>query len=94
MLEVMKGREMDRTENRRRRRKGDRKMKDLMNTLKAGVTLRCKYREKMLHKQRSSTTGLAQGGIKEIVAGKSILGRVVEGGRDQRAGRSFQKNGE
>lgn len=65
-----------------------------MNTLRAGVTLRCKHREKTLPQQRSFTTGLARGGIEEMVAGRSSLGRVEAEGRGVRAGRSFQRSGE
>lgn len=94
MLEVTKGKEKAWTENRRRRRKGDRKMRDLMNSSRAGVTLRYKYREKTLPQQRSFTTGLAQGGIEERVAGRSSLGRVGAEGRGVRAGKRFQRSGE
>ena len=94
MLEATKGREMDQTENRGKRRKGDRRMKVLLKTSKAGVNLRCKHREKTLLQPRSFTTGLVQGGIKEKVAGKSNLGRVEAEERGVRAGRSFQKSGE
>lgn len=91
MLEATKGREMVQTENKRKRRKGDRKMRDLTNTPRAGVTLRCRHKEKT---QRSSTTGLAQGGIEEKVAGRSSLERVEAVGRRVRAGRRFQRSGE
>lgn len=94
MLEATKGREMDQTENRGKRRKGDRRRKVLLKISRAGVTLRCKHREKTLLQPRSFTTGLAQGGIEEKVAGKSSLGRAEAEGRGVKAGRSFQKSGE
>lgn len=93
MLEEMKGREKAQTENRRRRRKDGKKRRDLTNSLKAGVILRCKYREKALPLLRSFTTGLAQGGIEERGAGRSSLERVVAEVRRVRAGKRFPKNG-
>lgn len=94
MLEVMKGMEMDLTENRRRRRKGDRKRKVPLNTLRARVTLRCKHKEKTLSQLRSITKGLVQGGIEERVVGRSSLGRVEVEGRGVRAERSFRRSGQ
>ena len=94
MLEAMKGREKVQTENRRGKRKDDRRMRDLMNSPRSGLTLKCKHREKTIHQQRSSTAGLAQGGIKEMLAGRSSLGRVEAGGRRVRVGKSFRKSGE
>lgn len=93
MLEVMKGTEKALTVNRRRRRKGDRKRRDLMNSSRARVTLSCKNREKIVPQQRSFTTGLVQGGIEERVAGRSSLGRVEVEGRGVKAGKKFQMSG-
>lgn len=89
----MKEKEKVQTENRKRRGKDDRKLKDLMRIQEAVVILRCKRTEKTLPRQKIFTIELAQVEMERLI-GRSSLGNVEAEERGVRAGRRSQKSGE
>lgn len=95
MLEVMKGKEKVQTGNRKRRRKDDRNLRDLLRTREAVVILRSGHREKILPRQKIFTIESAQvetSGVGSI--GRSSLGNVEAEERGVRAGKRSLRSGE
>lgn len=93
ILEVMKEKGNVLIENRKRRRKDDRKLRNLLRIQEALVILRCKHREKTLPQLKIFTTGLAQVETDRL-AGRTRLENVEAEERGERAGKRFQRSGE
>lgn len=93
ILEAVKEKEKVQTENRKRRRKDDRKLKDFLTILEAVVILMCKHREKTLPQQKIFTMELAQVETAMLI-GRSSLGNVGAEERGVGAEKRSQKSGE
>lgn len=93
ILEVMKEKRNVLIENRKRRRKEDRKLRNLLRIQEAPGILRCKHREKTLPHLKIFTTGSAQVGTDRL-AGRTRLENVEVEERGERAGKRSQRSGE
>lgn len=93
ILEVMREKGNVLIENRKRRRREDRKLRNLLRIQEAPVISRRKHREKTPPQLKIFTTGLAQVGTDRL-AGRTRLENVEAEERGERAGKRSQRSGE